>query len=399
MRKKSFLNNKKNAFTYLELIISMSLIVLVMLLSTPFLVAMSRSKVNAFGEYKCYARFVDGQWRLFQNERLNAKTFPADDVMVQNGKACEFTKPSGNVLSYTVTIQGGGGSGSSPYFYGGDEQGILVAPGQDGQWGEVKVINDNLNRSFAGDVLQIKFCDDSSVHKDINGMPDVTCIGKGGGINPDYGYSYTTKERFEGIIRNLFESGLNDSDENYILSSNIASLKNRLKLYKDNPNVTSRNRLVEELEHQAVAKNDESKNSGISGMATQIVLSTGYLEVARGGQGGISDRYRNNGIYNKNNMLKLSGETYYVPKTIAPKISGSQYTKCDGNDPNKMTDTDVYNSFGAPGKAGGLMCNFAKDYEYIKLKYNNENDISAEGDCYCCLGGMGAGGAISIQWN
>ena len=163
---------QKRAFSYIELIITMALVVVVIIMSAPFLSGMSKKDVMHTGQYICYARYIDGKWKLFENVKYNTDAFPAEDSEVTE-RGCEFYKPNGNIVNYQVTLIGGGGSGSMPYFTSADNQYIDVAAGQDGANGEKKENIDSLENLFDDGTLNIRLCRDDS--EDVK-----ACVGKGG---------------------------------------------------------------------------------------------------------------------------------------------------------------------------------------------------------------------------
>ena len=118
---------------------------------------MGKNPTPAYGEYRCYARLIDGKWKLYENQRINTDTYPTEDIEVAEGESCVFVKPTGNFFAYTITLQGGGGSGSMPYFILAKSDGISLVPGQNGKAGEEKSLLDSLNFSSDGE-MQIDIC-------------------------------------------------------------------------------------------------------------------------------------------------------------------------------------------------------------------------------------------------
>jgi type II secretory pathway pseudopilin PulG len=378
--KKNFLNNKKSAFTYLELIISMSIIVLVTILTTPFLVVLSTPKISPAGGYVCYAKYEGGVWKLYENLRLNTTNFSSQDKQVET---CNFNKPAGNVGSYIITVYGAGGSGSAPYFH---ERKLFIAPGDDGIQGEIKTV---VAKSIP-DKLSIGICN--------GGNEAQTCIGKGGEKNIEYDTSYIKWERIQTIINNI--------EKRIFAKNDFAYIKNNLENYNNQCGRDEEDYNKENIPSECTGFLDNMKNlerdlnSGHSGGYTQFMLSSGELIIANGGRGGISDpNHSTTYSMTTGNMQKSNkGENiYYFPKDIEPNIVSNIYQDCDGQN----ADTDI-NNFGNPGKAGGIICQIeTEDYNSIELPQEAEKNTPLKVEkntCYSCNGGMGAGGAIMIEW-
>lgn len=107
---------KKYGFSYLELIICMALVVMVVILSTPYLTHVETPPASSFGMFVCYAYFDKEQnkWVLKYNEKRNSSEYvrtAAKEVSNDTGK-CKFSLPKG-VSVYNITLYGGAGAGGS----------------------------------------------------------------------------------------------------------------------------------------------------------------------------------------------------------------------------------------------------------------------------------------------
>ena len=383
---------QKRAFSYIELIISMALVVIVILLTAPFMAGMSKKDIRPFGEYICYARYIDGEWKLFQNTRVNSDKFPADDLEISEGETCIFSKPSGVVGMYLITLIGGGGSGSMPYFSGSDNMCMYVALGEDGKPGESKTTTDSLSRLFEDDEIKIGFCKPGSQQN------SSACVGRGG-LTKDsehgelqYGEAYISQYKLKKIITKIDDGTLSNMDKNYLNSlhintNNKEAMKSKIKNLIENKDT------------------NQNLNSGQSGDYTQILLSTGEILRANGGLYGLSDPSYNNTPLTLGQMKKLNNninnnKIYYTPDTVIPKITTSnKYANCIGADANKVDPGQRYENYGISGQAGIFICSFGSAISYGKINLNegNINNV-VQNACYCCRGGNGAGGAIKIQW-
>ncbi|MBQ7286987.1 MAG: hypothetical protein IJW73_04420 [Candidatus Gastranaerophilales bacterium] len=101
---------KKSAFSYLELIICMTVVVSAIMLSAPLLTGNPGGNSDIFGEFRCFSEYdeLSKGYKLYQQERYNSQTLSAKKEVDE----CIFTKPVG-ANSYTITLSGGGGGGAS----------------------------------------------------------------------------------------------------------------------------------------------------------------------------------------------------------------------------------------------------------------------------------------------
>ncbi|MBQ4646480.1 MAG: hypothetical protein IJB79_03945 [Candidatus Gastranaerophilales bacterium] len=104
---------KKPAFSYIELIICMSLVTAVVLLTMPLTTQKTKTSSNIYGEFRCFSEYDDvtDTYRLYQQQRFNSSALSQKRDVTQTG--CIFTRPTG-VNSFTITAVGGGGGGSMP---------------------------------------------------------------------------------------------------------------------------------------------------------------------------------------------------------------------------------------------------------------------------------------------
>ena len=409
---------KKSAFSYLEIIIAMTLVVMIAILTAPLMTSMGKKSTPMYGEYKCYARLVDGEWRLFENQRVNTDTYPAEDNELESEAPCNFTKPAGNISSYTVVLYGGGGSGSMPYFITAKSDAINLAPGESGKSGEKKSIVDSLDKAFDTDgTMSIYLCDSPNAKKN--------CIGKGGEVNLAQS-SVAPKERIEKIKVNLKQGGeLSVSDEDYIRNSeckNNNTVINAMDNYKaDKTNQIKRNTFISSLNSSCYNMIvDTTKYTGNSGQATKLMQSSGVQIIVNGGQYGSSDKYANAEDYKiegeQPSFTNGGGKLYYIPVGSNPTISNNKFYNCDGEDANNPNDVDIFENFGTGGGAGVFACQIknVENLNILNTKNNLEKNIyvnyargvlgnkltdSVENQCFEGYGGAGAGGAIVIQWN
>lgn len=375
----------------------MALVVIVAILSAPLMTTMGKKSTIVYGEYKCYARLVDNKWVLFQNERVNTDVYPAQDAALDEDEPCRFTRPAGNVSSYTVTIYGGGGSGSMPYFESANAEGIKFAEGQNGSSGEKKHVVDSLNKAFdTNEIMSIYFCDKNSTKN---------CIGKGGEINKSKS-SKAPEERIKKIKKNLENNGsLSASDKDYINNACCSLAKSRLWSYESNPN-SAKKSLINSLSLTCCnLLPDNSKYTGNSGQSSKIILSNGQYATASGGTYGVSDKLLNSKIYSVSDFTTAGNDLYYMPVTANPDISQGKFTNCNGDDANNPRDIDIFENFGIGGGGGVFACKIKNTGNLTTLNgnvgYSTYNIVyqGTDNQCYMGFGGAGAGGAIIVQWN
>ena len=386
---------QKCAFSYIELIITMALVVVVIIMSAPFLSGMSKKDVMQTGQYICYARFIDNGWKLFENVRYNTDAFPAEDSEVTE-RGCEFYKPNGNIVNYQITLVGGGGSGSMPYFASADNQYINVAAGQDGANGEKKENTDSLENLFDDGTLNIRLCSDDS-SEDVK-----ACVGKGGELVKNYDTAYVTVERLKKISESLENGTFSAMDISFMKKIEDNSITSALLTYQNNKTSQNKKTLISRISNYILP--DTNKNSGRSGGSTKIKLSSGEMFVAKGGLYGLSDPNKENFLFDKNSEYSgnIDNKYYYIPKDKLPKpyVSGDVYKNCDGKDMNERTNETRFKYYGEGGKAGAFICRLPSDMQdlsEVQLSEGNNNK-TVQKRCYACKGGRGAGGAIIITW-
>ena len=107
-------NSRKPAFSYLELVFSMVIVVIVLSLSLPLLTRRSKAPTNStYGEFRCYTAYnaETNSYDLLEQYRYNSDTLSAPKKV----NTCQFSRPS-NVIAYSITLSGGGGGGSKTLF-------------------------------------------------------------------------------------------------------------------------------------------------------------------------------------------------------------------------------------------------------------------------------------------
>ena len=217
---------KKQGFSYIELIISMGLVVMVVFLTTPFLTHLEKNSTVKFGEYRAYAKYTckdtsippekcncsedECDWILFQNTRRSAaeynieeeKPCPFADYSDDKIQVCAFILPK-NISNYKVHLYGGGGEGSRPYYneYSTTYSVFNVSKGVGGENGQFVTKLDSLAKATTNDddsIVRIYKCEDVLMTKfpyidsttiTVGGEQDEpkNCIGTGGyGENDDF---------------------------------------------------------------------------------------------------------------------------------------------------------------------------------------------------------------------
>lgn len=402
---------KKYAFSYLEIVIAMILVAMVAALTAPFMTDLAKKQVPVFGEYKCYARYMipegekEARWVLFQNQRNNEEYYMAEDAELQSDANCEFKRPNEDISQYTITIYGGGASGSVTYFDSVRNESIYLAAGGKGENGEEKTKTDTLEKAFVEDILTIGICDNKN-------QSNIACIGKGGDVNTekDGASSMVPKERLKSVKNDLKNDNINTSDADYIRSLDIAELTTALNTYLNNGTSSqAKSNLNDKLDYyinsNIIAAADETRYTGNSGEDTRILMSDGNYLTAKGGKYGESNKYTGSTEYSVSSFAQHSKNSsiYFIPKnTYEPDITGKVYKKCDGYDANISKDEYEYENYGEGGGAGKFVCKLTGDINENsinpEIRFGSNNSIS-DNYCYAGLGGRGAGGAIIIRWN
>jgi len=219
---------KKSGFSYLELIISMGLVIMVVILTTPFLTHVEKAALSTSGEFHCYTELVrepsgDESWHLAQYQRVgntieekhflppaapsDAKFYKGQVTKDEDGKEfCVFVRPS-NVVNFKVQLFGGGGSGSKPVYLEEQEGKHTILKGMGGSNAiSVTQVDSLTNAAAEGDVDTIKIynCNDNDVLNDFKVVDTEkkykNCVGIGGGV----GISSTDADK-------IYSNGLRDT--------------------------------------------------------------------------------------------------------------------------------------------------------------------------------------------
>lgn len=104
---------KKCAFSYVELIFAMIFIVVMMVITLPFLSQRVKKNIDVFGEYRCWVQ-ATGEFdehgapltAFYEQSRYNMDTL-SEPVRVDQ---CVFNRPIG-ATNFKITLVGGGGGG------------------------------------------------------------------------------------------------------------------------------------------------------------------------------------------------------------------------------------------------------------------------------------------------
>ncbi len=95
---------KKKAFSYLELIFAMIIIVVLMFMTLPLITRSAKKQsLNVFGEYRCY---IKGN-QFFEQSRFNNDNLSEPKQV----NSCIFSRPTG-ATAFKITLIGGGGAGN-----------------------------------------------------------------------------------------------------------------------------------------------------------------------------------------------------------------------------------------------------------------------------------------------
>lgn len=411
---------EKFGFSYIELIITMALVVVVIMMTSPFLSGMSKREDVHKGEYKCYARYVESNnpnkrgWKLFENTKINSKNYSGDDSEARDN-ICEFYRPNGNITSFRITLIGGGGSGSMSYLdeNSNESQYIYAIPGQPGKPGQSTVILDSLENLFDSEgTLKIRLCDDMD-NSDIR-----ICIGKGGNLNQEYGTSYKRVEKLWEIADKLSNGAkLTERQRQDLIHLKNQGILDALEAFESNSNTHTRNDLINEIRGYETP-DDVKGSTGRRGGYTKMLLSkqgvTEEKTVQGGDYGETSDTYIPYD-YNSLSRTTYNGKIFYYTQLGMDKkpdfnirAGNIIYKNCDANDANTLSDQETNypeNKFGQGGEAGGFICMFNQEpinTSHIGLNSNSDGDknsnIADNKKCYFGKSGRGAGGAIIIKW-
>ena len=99
----------KNAFSYIELLFGMVIVVIIFSASIPFITKKSLSQPAIPGTFICFSAYdsSDNSFKLYQTMRRGDGNFSELDEVSENG--CNFYKQK-NIARYNVTLIGGGGA-------------------------------------------------------------------------------------------------------------------------------------------------------------------------------------------------------------------------------------------------------------------------------------------------
>ena len=151
---------KKTAFSYLELLFGMVIVVSIFLASVPFVTHRITVPTSVSGEYVCFTAYNNstvggtGSFRLYESIKRagGAYSTPVDVTDV----GCTFFKQK-NVKQYTVTVIGGGGAGNVPENVndagsrGGNGERITVTTSLAGTWDDAGILT--INKCKKSDVF------------------------------------------------------------------------------------------------------------------------------------------------------------------------------------------------------------------------------------------------------
>ena len=433
---------KKSAFSYLELIISMGLVVMVVFLTTPFLTHMEKNTTAKFGEYRAYAKFVkkddllhdfpkfewtssdNEDWVLFQNVRRGAAEYNMDQEAPcplnedKTKQICAFILPN-KVTNYKVHLYGAGGEGSRPYYdeYASTESMFSVSKGMGGTSGQFVTKIDSLTRAITNDddtIVRFYKCSDIFMDnfnfmssEKINGDEPKNCIGTRSygntrSTNPEDIYSNDIRED----IKKRFLLGKFDESKlalarRYFSPEIVQELNNYLKA-KNSPQLADTEKELfdklknKEWTNQGSAMPYNINNVGYSGGDTFFTFDDSNAPViAFGGKGGItykdrSEEYQTNEALSLDEFVGTSNDFY---KT------GSKYI---------ITGTQGAYSNAGSGGVGGDCLNAAKmsssDYcqgsspiVFACSKNDKQVACSTENPEVFHFGAGGGGGAIRID--
>ncbi len=165
---------KKKAFSYIELLFGMVIVVVIFSASVPFITKKSQSQPAFPGTFMCFSAYDDdfGGFRLFQTMQRGTENF-TELADVTDVGGCVFYKQK-NINSYNVTVVGGGGAANKLI----DNR---VTLGEDGQTIQIP------NTTLAGvwdenNALTVRHCRNSGLKNAV--MPYERehdyCVGMGG---------------------------------------------------------------------------------------------------------------------------------------------------------------------------------------------------------------------------
>jgi len=165
------MNNKKSAFSYVELVISMSLIVMVVMLATPFLTKGSKVTTGS-GKFVCYMDSAGVVWQKVKYISGDKETVYGPENLGIGGE-CIFERPK-NASGYSVTLVSGGAAYKQATH--------TSVTGKNGSHGKVVDFESDLGKNFnENNEIIIKPCylpKELSAAKNFEQI-DV-CIGRGG---------------------------------------------------------------------------------------------------------------------------------------------------------------------------------------------------------------------------
>lgn len=166
--------DKKKAFSYIELLFGMVIVVVIFSASVPFITKKSQSQPALPGAFACFSAYDDnfGDFRLFQTMQRGTENF-TELIDVTDVGGCVFYQQK-NTNNYNVTIIGGGGAANKLV-------NDRVTLGEDGQTIQIP------NTTLAGvwdenNALVVRHCRNSGLKNAVVPYEKEHdyCVGKGG---------------------------------------------------------------------------------------------------------------------------------------------------------------------------------------------------------------------------
>ena len=353
------LKNKK-AFSYIELLFGMVIVVIIFTASVPFITRKSQTQATVPGEYVCFNACVDGQWRLYQTISRNNEAFSAPEEV----STCQFYKQK-NVNSYNVTLYGGGGSSSMT-------KSGMAAKGKNGDIisfsATLAGVWDENNR------LVIRQCRKAGLFDQRGSLYDEEyshCVGRGGFVRANeavgsvgkneinyqkllgvyHDLAYNAKTNIDTVVYAGFGDGyLADDDKKDIEKLNDTT--DRAEILTLINNMSNLHRASELLKDMlANERYDTSGNTGAKGEYTRFVLydvhplacNDGFGNcIARGGEGGTSLSKISGGVDNSSSTMQTD-----IADAIGKKEAFTKYLGAAGKHRSKNDKSSPVGNGGA----------------------------------------------------
>lgn len=253
-----FMLHKKKAFSYIELLFGMVIVVIIFSASMPFVTRKSASQPALPGAFACFTAFDNdlGQWRLFQTMKRGDGNFSELQDVTTTG--CVFYKQK-NINSYNVSVIGGGGAAS--------KANPSVSLGMDGQI--ISIPNTNLVGVWdENNALTIRACRNAGLKRAIIPYEKEFdyCVGQGGVAHRQTGVgSNGSDERVYsellGVYQDmLYESRTNVDTVNYVGLGNGALDDDDYDTLNYLTNGTNKNNIRNAVAHY-LSLNDAQKHS------------------------------------------------------------------------------------------------------------------------------------------